>query len=54
MNFYELSRQLLINVNDLYKRYVELFPQVNIFDYTVGLTTNEINILRNEIKETNN
>jgi hypothetical protein len=43
-----------MNVNDLYKRYVELFPQVKVFDYTVGLTTNEINTLRNEIKEIDN
>jgi len=50
MNLYRLSGILNMDVNLLYEKYINLFPQVKILDYNVGLTKQEINSLTNEIK----
>jgi hypothetical protein len=42
MNFYQLSVKLNIDIETVFKKYQELFPNVRIFDYTVGLTEKEI------------
>jgi hypothetical protein len=42
MNFYQLSTKLKIGVEIVFKKHQELFPDVKVFDYTVGLTEKEI------------
>jgi hypothetical protein len=50
INFYELSGKLNVDVNLLYQKYTELFPNVKIFDFNVGLNNREIEKLKKEFK----
>lgn len=56
MNFYQLSGKLNIDIETLFKKYQELFPNVKIYDFTVGLNKNEIEKLEglNKINDREN
>jgi hypothetical protein len=45
MNFYRLAGILKIPVETLFEKYQELFPTCKIYDYTCGLTKEEIELL---------
>ena len=45
LNFYTLSDYLNIKVDELFKKYQELFPHIKIFDYTCNITNKERKIL---------
>lgn len=49
MNFYELSSETKIDVEILFKKYNELYPYIKLYDYSVGLTKNEIELLKTSI-----
>jgi hypothetical protein len=53
MNFYDLSRELNVKIEDLYEIYRILFQNVRVYNYTVNLTKREIEQIKNYCLKTN-
>jgi hypothetical protein len=46
MDFYRLAGILEIQVELLFEKHKELYPDIKILDYTVGLSKKEIELLK--------